>query len=50
MRGEVEQDQGFSSSSSPLAGLYPMFRTPLLGAPGFQSYPLLWYLYKAAGL
>lgn len=39
MRGEMEQDQGSKGSNSPLAGLYPMYSTPLLGAPGFQPYP-----------
>lgn len=39
MRGEMEQDQGSKGSNSPLAGLYPMYSTPLLGAPGFQPDP-----------
>uniref|UniRef100_A0A8W8IQ73 Reverse transcriptase domain-containing protein n=1 Tax=Magallana gigas TaxID=29159 RepID=A0A8W8IQ73_MAGGI len=39
MKGEMEQDQGSKGSNSPLAGLYPMYSTPLLGAPGFQPYP-----------
>lgn len=38
IRREVEQDQGYKGLSSPLAGLYPMHSTPLLGAPGFQPY------------
>lgn len=40
MRGGVKQDQGAKSSNSPLAGLYPMYSTSLLGAPAFQPYQL----------
>lgn len=38
MRGEMEQDQDSKGSRSPLAGLYPMYSSPLLGTPGFQPY------------
>lgn len=38
-RSEVEQYQGSKPSSSPLAGLYPMYSTSLLSAPGFQPDP-----------